>query len=158
MRAKELREYARRGIEYCSSSFTTPDDDWVPVVFVDDLREPDVPYVFSLEHCMDERVMPELWSHVIPGIMHHVDAHVAVLVLSMWAVSDDDEECACSSPHRYEILTLTTVTQGGVETEKARVLRSKKSPPRLDAWVEAKPIEEFVPLSDFLRRLHADRV
>lgn len=120
--------------------FTKPDDDWVPIAF---LEGPEGQATFPIADFMDnDRSKDLLAEFILPQAISKFRAHTVVMVLSAWqgrnipkGVDWQDRPRPSEDPERKEILILVEYKREGVTRHTvADIIRHEDSPPTLGEW------------------------
>lgn len=121
--------------------FTEPDDDWTPVLFMEDAdgQRMTVP----IEQFMaNDQMKDQLANHIIPFVIGKFSAKVAVMVLSVWrgspiplGVDPDDRPRPSEDVNRSEAVMIIEYTSAGVtRSSMAQIIRHEDAPPTLGEW------------------------
>jgi hypothetical protein len=121
-------------------TFTEPDDDWTPIVFLEDATGTWA--MMPIEEFMqNDRTKDMLVELIIPETIKRFEAKVVVMILSVWhskipkGVDWQDRPMPSEDPNRSEALVLTEYTAEGVKRySMAEIIRHEDSPPTLGEW------------------------
>lgn len=124
------------------NAFTEPDDDWVPILFLEDAegQRATVP----IEHFMvNDQSKDLLAEYIIPQVIEKFEAKIAVMVLSVWrcspipkGVDPDDRPRPSEDVNRTEAVMLIEYTSEGVtRSAMAPIVRHEDAPPTLEDWI-----------------------
>lgn len=123
------------------AAFTKPDDDWTPILFMEDASGKQV--TMPIEHLMaNDRAKDLLADFIIPEAIKKFQAKTAVMVLSVWrgpalaeGVDWQDRPRPSEDPNRTEELMIIEYTASGVTRyTMAEIVRHEASPPTLSEW------------------------
>jgi hypothetical protein len=123
-----------------ANAFTKPDDDWVPIAF---LEGPEGQATFPLADFMEnDRAKDLLTEYILPQAITKFRAHTVVIVLSAWqgrtlepGTDWQDRPRPSEDPERKEILMLIEYTRDGIQRNTvAEIIRYEDSPPTLGEW------------------------
>lgn len=124
--------------------FTKPDDDWTPVMFLEDKNGQFE--IFPLEPFMGDDASKHFCTDVLmPAAIMSVAARKVVIVLSAWTASvwckEELEPIRYIPPSqredREEVLLVIEYSKSGVErTAIAPIIRHEDSTPELGDWWE----------------------
>ena len=121
--------------------FTEPDDDWTPVLFMEDADGQRM--TMPIEQFMvNEQTKDLLANFIIPEVIGKFSATIAVMVLSVWrgspipkGVDPDDRPRPSEDVNRTEAVMIIEYTAAGVtRSSMATIVRHEDSPPTLDEW------------------------
>lgn len=121
--------------------FTEPDDDWVPILFLEDTDGERM--TMPIEQFMtDDRTKDMLAEYIIPSVIEKFQPKVVVMVLSIWrgspipiGVDIDDRPRPSEDVNRTEGLMIIEYTAKGITRNTlAPIIRHKDSPPTLGEW------------------------
>lgn len=143
--------------------FTEPDDDWTPVVFMENAEGTRA--TMPIEQFMENDQMKDMLTElIIPQTIQKFGATRVVMVLSVWSsklpkgVDWRDRPRPSEALDRTEALIVSEYTTEGITRwSSAEIIRHEDSPPTLGEWDES-PIDGFEgrfvnPIVDALRRV-----
>lgn len=120
--------------------FTKPDDDWVPIAF---MEGPEGQATFPIADFMDNDHSKDLLTEfILPQVIKEFRAHTLVMIISAWqgrnlepGTDPMDRPRPSEDPERKEILMLIEYTREGVQRHTvADIIRHEDSPPTLGEW------------------------
>lgn len=129
----DLVSIMKRGAADVQRNFTSPDDDWAPVMIVNGPRGVAVLMV----PIGDDK---NLTAAIITEALRSYQATEAALVTSSWTVQretmSEDDLPVSQQPDRKEVLVLTYVSADSAEMSMADIVRHVDTPPTLGEWSE----------------------
>jgi hypothetical protein len=123
---------ARRGVELVGESLTEPDDDWMPVAFVEDDRGKIQVFALAVGDPIER-------SAVLTEIVRERRARKIARVESSWSAYVETEAevrrgVATAHPDRVEVVLVTCIDAERVEGWVAEISRDGTNPPTLGEW------------------------
>lgn len=127
----------KQGAQDVQGRFTSPDDDWVPILLV---KSPDGIGLAMVTITDDKQATADM----LQESLRSNKATEAVLITSAWTISrglgeqfDPERDFPiCEQPDRQEVLVLTHVTTESAAMYMANINRHADTPPTLGEWQE----------------------
>lgn len=131
--------------------FTSPDDDWLPVLMLEAQNGDTV--TVPIHDFMDDEFKKDMLAEILmPAVIADVKATKAVMVFSAWtskiaaeSVRDGSGDYLPPSqqPDREEYVVIIEYTRDGVTRQAwGKIMRSETEIPRLGEWEEL-PVDRF---------------
>jgi hypothetical protein len=135
-------QFALAGVERVGQSFTKPDDDWSPVLLVEDLTGRQT--TLDLREAFADEEAKERFATTLPLLIVAARLHRVAMASSSWIVklAPGEQEQArqhawvqpSQHPRRQEVVVVYACSDGMESLSIAAIIRNHKQPPRLGMW------------------------
>ena len=121
-------------------AFTEPDDDWVPVLFMEDSEgnQATMPIEMFMQNEQTKNLLTDM---IIPAAIKNFKARTVVMVLSVWRSTlppdvdwQDRPTPSEDLDRREEVMIIEYTAEGVTRSAMAEIIRHENAPPTLAEW------------------------
>jgi hypothetical protein len=139
---KELREAVFGGVKSVQDQFTSPEDDWLPFLFLVN-KEEELKVIGIDPECLEDKEL--LTQKVIPGLIKEHKAIAVGILVSGWMfkmnkeegeeyLKDDNAIPISKMPTKTETLMCQLFSEDKEESWNATIIRTENKLPELTKW------------------------